>query len=102
PFALIEDETPIIHLIDKENQTKMNSAIEEVKSRKAKVIVISDHSIDSDKIDYQICIDETERNCLHELYYVIIFQLTAYYMSILKGNDPDHPRNLAKVVTVDG
>ncbi len=31
---------------------------------------------------------------------VVPFQLIAYELSILKGNDPDHPKNLAKVVTV--
>ncbi len=102
PFALIEKDTVIIILIDKETFTKMNSAIEEVKSRKATVIVISDHQIDNDRIDYLICINQTEKNYLHEVYYAVIFQLIAYYMAIYKGNDPDHPRNLAKVVTVDG
>ena len=32
---------------------------------------------------------------------VIALQLLSYHMSILKGINPDMPRNLAKVVTVD-
>jgi glucosamine--fructose-6-phosphate aminotransferase (isomerizing) len=31
----------------------------------------------------------------------IYIQLISYYMAILKGNNPDFPRNLAKVVTVE-
>ena len=32
---------------------------------------------------------------------VIPLQLFAYYMSLLRGNNPDMPRNLAKSVTVE-
>jgi glucosamine 6-phosphate synthetase-like amidotransferase/phosphosugar isomerase protein len=32
---------------------------------------------------------------------VIAMQLLAYHLSILQGINPDMPRNLAKVVTVD-
>jgi len=32
---------------------------------------------------------------------IIPAQLFAYYCSILRGNDPDKPRNLAKSVTVE-
>jgi len=30
-----------------------------------------------------------------------VLQLLSYYLCLIKGNDPDRPRNLAKVVTVD-
>ena len=32
---------------------------------------------------------------------VIPLQLFAYYMAVLRGHDPDKPRNLAKSVTVE-
>jgi glucosamine--fructose-6-phosphate aminotransferase (isomerizing) len=32
---------------------------------------------------------------------VVPFQIIAYELSVLKGNNPDKPRNLAKSVTVD-
>ena len=32
---------------------------------------------------------------------VVPLQLIAYYTSVLKGNDVDKPRNLAKSVTVE-
>jgi len=102
PFALIEDGMPVIILSNAETHSKMESAIEEIKSRKALVIVISDQMIKNDKIDHLIYISDEGKNHFHDLLYTTIFQLTSYYMAILKGNDPDHPRNLAKVVTVDG
>jgi len=35
------------------------------------------------------------------LVYVVPMQLLAYYLSVIKGHDPDYPRNLAKSVTVE-
>lgn len=99
PFALIGPDVPVIILSDTETRIKMESAIEEVKSRKSPVILISNHP-SNQTVDYHIQINSD--NKLVSLLYVIIFQLTAYYSSILKGNNPDFPRNLAKVVTVDG
>jgi glucosamine--fructose-6-phosphate aminotransferase (isomerizing) len=37
---------------------------------------------------------------LAPLLYIIDLQLLAYYISVLKGIDPDKPKNLAKSVTV--
>lgn len=100
PFALIQSGTPIILLLDKKTQTKMESAIEEVKSRGAFVYVISPDPIVNPKIDYQINLNVN--NELSSLLAVLPLQLTSYYLSLKKGNNPDFPRNLAKVVTVDG
>ncbi|MCS7110868.1 MAG: hypothetical protein NZ912_01330, partial [Ignisphaera sp.] len=33
--------------------------------------------------------------------YTIPYQLTAYYTAVVRGLDPDKPRNLAKTVTVE-
>ena len=43
------------------------------------------------------CSNKTFNNILS----VIPFQLLSYYLSIEKGFNPDFPRNLAKVVTVE-
>ena len=99
PLALIGSNSPVIILSDTETKTQMESAIKNIKSRNSQVIVISNHEINR-QIDYHILIHSD--NILISLLYTLIFQLTAYNLSILKGNDPDHPRNLAKVVTIDG
>lgn len=99
PFALIGKDSPVIILSDDESKIKMETAIEEIKSREAPVILISNHET-KHKVDFHIHMKHN--NLMTNLLYVIIFQLTSYELSIQNKNDPDHPKNLAKVVTVDG
>jgi glucosamine--fructose-6-phosphate aminotransferase (isomerizing) len=94
PFALIEKNTPVIFLISSSDDiNKINSNIQEVKSRKALVIIIGNH-INAD-------IKISEKNKLEFLWNAIAIQLVAYYLCIKTGKNPDFPRNLAKVVTVE-
>lgn len=97
-IALITRNTPVIAIIsNKKYNSLIRSAIHEVKSRNAKVYVISikDSSLETDDI---ILNCETEE--LSYLTISIIFQLIAYYTALEKNNDIDKPRNLAKSVTV--
>lgn len=105
PIALIDENMPVIFIAtDTEDQTyqKVISNIEEVKSRHGQVIIIASEGNESiyDVADTVITIPETEY-CLTPLLTVIPLQLFAYHMAMLKGYDPDQPRNLAKSVTVE-
>jgi glucosamine--fructose-6-phosphate aminotransferase (isomerizing) len=107
PFALIEGkegqngETPVIAIIlDDEHAHTMRTAAEEVKSRGAKVYIITDNpklalGIDSDPIVIP------NNGLLTALIAVLPLQLIAYELALLKGINPDVPRNLAKAVTTD-
>ena len=98
PFALIEKGTPIIIiLINDINKSYMESTINEVKSRGAYVITITD-VLEHDFSD--IIINVPNCGTLTSLLTVIPLQLIAYKLSVLKHINPDKPRNLAKVVTV--
>ena len=103
PFALIKEGTPIVLIIlDDENKYLMNTALEEVAARGAKPIVITpDPSLITAKKPPHSTITIEENGLLTALLAVVPLQLLAYYLSIQRGLDPDHPQNLAKVVTVD-
>jgi glucosamine--fructose-6-phosphate aminotransferase (isomerizing) len=93
PFALIEDKTPIIIFdVDDEHRDKNRNAYEEIKARNAYVVRISD-------IEGELVIErnKTFGGLLANVY----VQLISYYVALEKGNNPDYPRNLAKVVTVE-
>lgn len=93
PFALIEDKTPIIIFdVDATHRSKNRNAYEEIKARNAYVIRISD-------IEGELIIErnKTYGGLLANVY----IQLISYYVALEKGNNPDYPRNLAKVVTVE-
>lgn len=103
PIALVDTSTLVVALCTQPTlYAKMDSNIKEVKARGATALVITFehvHTFD-DTADTIIRLPQT-----HPLFSpvlsVIVSQLYAYYCSVLKGNDPDKPRNLAKSVTVE-
>jgi glucosamine--fructose-6-phosphate aminotransferase (isomerizing) len=98
-FALIEENLPIIIIdITEEHRDKNRNAFQEVKARNAFVIRFTD-AIDIKTKENDIVIENN--NTFSGLLVNIYIQLISYYMAILKGNNPDFPRNLAKVVTVE-
>lgn len=99
PFALIEPGVPVIVLCNKdEYYPKIINVINEVKSRHATVIAISNVDL-PDIVDHHIKLDVNSQ--LFELVAIISLQMLAYQLAVSKGLNPDYPRNLAKVVTVD-
>lgn len=90
PFALIEEGTPIILLVfDDEFSKDMNLALEQVKGRNAKTIVITSNPslINQAKADYIITVEDNGE--LTPLLGVIPLQLLAYYLSLSRGKNPD-------------
>ena len=102
PFALIEEGTPIILIIlDDEHSKNMCIVAEEVRSRGACTIIITNH--DCKKVEHlsEYIIYIPTCGSLSALLAVIPLQLIAYYTAIERSIDPDKPRNLAKTVTVN-
>ena len=101
PIALIENGITVISILTVPDLVKKTvSNIQEVITRGAKTLVITNQEIDKNMFDGVICIPET--NCfVSPILSVIPLQLLAYYISKEKGLDVDKPRNLAKSVTVE-
>ena len=100
PFALLKDGFPVIFLIDKENKEKMMNAYQEVKSRRAYCLVISEMNLNLN-LPTDNFIRIPENGDLQEILYMVVLQHLCYSISQLRGINPDNPRNLAKVVTVE-
>lgn len=103
PIALIDEELPIVVLVPKNNlYEKMNSNIQEVKSRGGKVISITNDAHDEVCAISNKCISVSETNpYLTTVLMAVPMQLLAYHIGVLRGCDVDQPRNLAKSVTVE-
>ena len=98
PFALLHDGFPVIMISpNNEYYVKNNNAYEEILSRNAKIIFITDYQ-ECDKINAIIL---PENKSYADLLCVIPLQMLAYKLSIKRGINPDMPQNLAKVVTVE-
>ena len=96
-YALITNNFPIIVNIPNDKHFTRNICIiDELLSKGAFVICISD--IDINKCNLLV---KVPNSIFMGLLSVIVCQLIAYELAILKGHNPDFPRNLAKCVTVD-
>jgi glutamine---fructose-6-phosphate transaminase (isomerizing) len=103
PIALIDEHMPVIAIATKDPlYDKIHSNLQEVRSRKARLITIGtegDTALQSIS-ENVILIPDTLPN-LQPLLTVIPLQLLAYHVADLRGYDVDQPRNLAKSVTVE-
>ena len=104
PLALIEEGMPVVVLAPRdEHYKKTVSNMQEVISRGAKVLLITNKSkdeIQSENIWETVHVEKTSDDLLPFLI-TIPLQKLAYYAALHKGYDIDKPRNLAKSVTVE-
>ena len=99
-ISLIEEGTPVIGILTEEDLIlKTISNIEEVKSRGAVTIGVTNSDINS-KFDYKIEVPKVHK-LLQPLLTVVPLQLISYEVAKLRECSIDQPKNLAKSVTVE-
>ena len=103
PLALVDSDMPVIVVAPNNDLLdKLRSNLSEVSARGGKLYVFADEGIGL----------ESDRSCkvinlpgcpevLDPILFTVPLQLLAYHVAIIKGTDIDHPRNLAKSVTVE-
>ena len=101
PFALLDENFPVIILnLDQSHTAKTINCYQEVASRNAPIIFITNNmNIGFENQSDVIFVPENKTYA--SLLGIIPIQLLAYHLSISKGINPDKPKNLAKVVTVE-
>jgi len=101
-LSLISQGTPVIALApDDESITKLIGNIKESKARGAFVISLSANPDVISESDMSIRLPDDLDPALAPFALIVILQLLAYHVSVLRGINPDRPRNLAKSVTVE-
>lgn len=103
-ISLISDGMPVIAVATQLALfDKTISNIKEVKARGAKVVLVCRESCvqGEDVADFCFTVPDDIDDILAPMAAVVPLQLIAYYTSVLRGNDVDKPRNLAKSVTVE-
>ncbi len=101
PIALIENGITVVGIMTIPNLVeKCVSNMQEVISRGANTLIITNQNLPNSNFNYVINIPETNP-LISSILSVIPMQLLAYYISKNKGLDVDKPRNLAKSVTVE-
>jgi glucosamine--fructose-6-phosphate aminotransferase (isomerizing) len=98
PIALIDENMPTIAINPVDSMyKKMISNIEEIKSRKGKILIITDSE---DTVEDTIKIPKTYEP-LSSILSLVPLQIFSYYIALSKNLNVDRPRNLAKSVTVE-
>jgi glucosamine--fructose-6-phosphate aminotransferase (isomerizing) len=95
-IALIEKGIPCIVFVSEENENEILSNAMEIKARGGYIIGISQKN--NEVFDYWIKVPECGTE--NPIVQIIPIQILAYQLTVLRGYDPDKPRNLAKSVTV--
>lgn len=105
PFALLDEKFPVIICnLDQNHSNKTMNCYQEVASRNSPIIFITNnlsHEEQYDTLRESEYILVPENKSYSSLLGIIPIQLFAYYISVNKGINPDKPKNLAKVVTVE-
>lgn len=104
PIALINENCPTVALCgDQATYDKLLSNLMEIKARNGKVLAIAvnpDKNLESIADDI-IYVPASNGDALSVIPVTVVTQLLAYYIAQKRGSDIDHPRNLAKSVTVE-
>lgn len=100
PFALLRKDFPVILFLDRQNRSKMLNTYQELVSREAHVMVLTDLN-HHDELECEHVVYVPHNGSLPEILFANMMQMFAYCIAVQNGNNPDRPRNLAKVVTVE-
>ncbi len=103
PIALIDEQMPIVVIaVNSNHYEKVVSNIEEIKSRKGKIIAVvtEGDTVVRELADYIMEVPKIPET-LSPLVTTIPLQLLSYHIALMLGRNVDQPRNLAKAVTVE-
>lgn len=96
-ITLMEKGVPVIVVVSNDEvKTDVLSAVSQVSVRGASVVGIAPFEYK----DFERKIIVPDLGEVSSIFNVVVFQILAYYMAVILGNNVDRPRNIAKSVTV--
>ncbi len=101
PLSAVSRDFPIIFVAGPEDVPLIISGINEVKVRGARTIVIAEDDPRLHANAADVIILPKSDSGISPLLGVLPLQMLSYHMSVMRGFDPDFPRNLSKTLTVD-
>jgi glucosamine--fructose-6-phosphate aminotransferase (isomerizing) len=99
PLALVDSRMPVVAIAPKDALLdKLKSNLQEVRARGGELYVLGNHEPGEGLNTVRM---HDEPVLLSPIVSTVPLQLLAYHAALLRGNDVDKPRNLAKSVTVE-
>ncbi|MFZ1023396.1 MAG: glutamine--fructose-6-phosphate transaminase (isomerizing) [Thermoplasmata archaeon] len=96
PLALIEQGTPVVLFYDKAEMTRAEITASELLARGALVFTVGERRLRGSHLH----VHADDAGSATAIPQILPLQLLSYEIAKILGKDPDHPRNLAKSVTV--
>jgi glucosamine--fructose-6-phosphate aminotransferase (isomerizing) len=102
PLALIDENIPVIVICTRDALAERSrAAVQQIKARNGRpIVVLSEPDPEVEALAEEIIRVPATVDCLQVLVNTVPLQLLAYHLAVLRGNNVDCPRNLAKSVTV--
>jgi len=98
PIQLVDETTPVLLILPSEETLRISErVIDKLKSYKAPIVSIASENLDIGFTDNIIGIPEITED-LSAILVVKVIQLFSYFISVLRGYNPDKPAKLTKVV----
>ena len=101
PLSAVTDGFPIIFVAGPTDIPLIISGLNEVSVRGARTITIAEEDARLRSNGGDLVVIPPSDPQVSALLSVLPLQLLSYHMSVLRGHDPDFPRNLSKTLTVD-
>ena len=99
PLALIDEHMPVLAISPNNGLIeKLKSNLKEVEARGGRLYIVSD---DCNISGVDSITMPTMPESITPIAYTLPLQILAYNVAVIRGNDVDQPRNLAKSVTVE-
>ena len=94
PMSMVNEKAVVVGLVSESNSSHEKAVLNEIQALGGKILSLGELGVD---IAFRSDIPESVRNVL----YLPVLQLMAFYRSLAKGLNPDHPKNLQAVVKLD-
>ncbi len=101
PLSAVSKGFPIVFVAGPNDVPLIISGINEVKVRGARTIVVAEEDSRLRANGDDLVVIPKSDPQVNALLAVLPLQLLSYHMSVMRGFDPDFPRNLSKTLTVD-
>jgi glucosamine--fructose-6-phosphate aminotransferase (isomerizing) len=101
PLALVDRDMPVIAIAPRDALLdKLKSNLQEVRARGGELYVLANAEMSAGEGVHIVSLHD-DAGVLSPIVSTVPLQLLAYHAALLRGNDVDKPRNLAKSVTVE-
>jgi glucosamine--fructose-6-phosphate aminotransferase (isomerizing) len=101
PLSAVSEGFPIVFVAGPQDTNLIISGINEVNVRGARAIAIGQEDTRLRANADDLIVIPASDPYVSALLAVLPLQLLSYHMSVMRGYDPDFPRNLSKTLTVD-